>query len=139
MPYPKLVEIDGQLIPEVDEIDISVQTPTKAPTGWWGGFTKPAAVILKRKARSQPMIDFFRHTIGYDAEYITGKIVLADAKGEETFTIKLNQAAIDKYEFDQPEHDGDLIEKITMWVWDLEISAGGSKTRRFKLERSDRL
>lgn len=136
MPYPKSVTIDDQLIPEVEEVEITITRDKSSsdeddedddrPEGSLASammstddFPGPAEITLKRRARSQPMINFFKHSAKGDS--IKGEIVLQSMAGIDTYSIKLLDAFIEKYEFDQPEGDGDLVELITISVSDMQL------------------
>jgi hypothetical protein len=136
MPYPMKVIIEGEEITEVEEMEISVTTP--ADVGRWAGDrnTGPAKLVLKRRARSQPSMSFFKHTANPPRDYLEGEIFLASSKGDPTYTIAFRQAAIDTYEFNQPELDGDLRESITMWIWEMQLSTPGGGKRTFTVDRT---
>ncbi len=137
MPYPKSVTIDDEVIQEVEDVRISVSTPVDSETGIWRGKTEPIKVVLKRRARNSPTSHFFWYTA--DAEetsFFTGTIVLQNVAEKTTYTIKMNQALIDNYTFEQPEEDGDLEETIEITVWDFELSAEGKGKKVFKIDPS---
>lgn len=133
MPYPKKVEIAGQIIPEVEEVEFTVETGQNEK-GFWQRRTSAVEITIKRRARSAPMVNFFALVTNSNGKLktSTGEIVLQDAAEKETFTIKLNNLWISNWGFNQAGGDADLLEDITVQAGSVTFAAGG-KSVDFKV------
>jgi len=117
MPAPKSVEIMGKPIKEVLGVNISCNT-TVGSRGGHESRTNAITVQLFRRARQTPNIELYRAATNGDGRFnvISGKIILQNAKKEETYTINMKEAYVSDWTFSQQQNDGYLSEVITLQV-----------------------
>lgn len=134
MPYPKEIRIDGDLITEVEQVEVNVECGENEK-GFWARRTGAAKIKLMRRARNTPNQKFFKHATNGDGrlKVISGKIELQDAALNPTFVIDMKEMWIESWEFNQAGEDADLQETITLRVGNMSLGAAGKSTVDFKV------
>lgn len=133
MPRPKKVEIDGVELKEVQNVNISINTPV-GQRGDYEGRTTAATVRIMRRARNTPTMSLFQNGTNEDGrlKIISAEIVLENSVREETYTAKLEECFIAEWSFTQPEDDDFLFETLTLSVGKMSLSGGGG-TKNFAM------
>lgn len=140
MPYPVSVEIGGEKILEVDDIQLTTNTGSNEK-GFWARRTAAVQITLSRRARNAPMVNFFGLVTGGSAggksngklKTANGKIVLQDAAERQTFTLMLNNLWVSNWEFNQAGEDADLVERITLQVGKITMDVSGQPQVEFEV------
>lgn len=130
MPMPRSVKIAGKEIHEIQGVNISISTPV-GPRGDYEGRTHAATLQLFRRATNTPTVELFTAATNEDGklQIIDGEIVLENSQRKPTYTLKLEEAYISEWSFNQPPEDDMLLEVITLKVGKMTFSGGGgSKT-----------
>ena len=133
MPLPKSVTVAGKVIDEVQNVNISISTPS-GPRGDYEGRTNSAIVQLMRRARNTPTMELFKASTNEDGRLniITGEIVLQNSELQETYTFTMDECYISEWLFTQPEEDDMLYETVTLRVGKMKLSGGGG-SKEFKV------